>query len=99
MGDCGGICTGLCAAFSADGEGGVLESLYDRPAFLEEMIEFWVGFACDLARPGLERLAVDFATVEDGLCCAASWRPRTGRSRTSSTPAGSESCSSTPAAA
>jgi uroporphyrinogen decarboxylase len=49
------------------GPGGVLESLYDRPAFLEEMIEFWVTFACDLGRPALERLAVDFATIEDGL--------------------------------
>lgn len=57
----------LWATIGLYNSGGVLESLYDRPAFLAEMIDFWVAFACELARPALTRLKVDFATIEDGL--------------------------------
>ncbi|MBI2938863.1 MAG: hypothetical protein HYY04_00360 [Chloroflexi bacterium] len=45
-----------------------LQTIYDDPAFVEDIFDFWADFAVELLRPLLEQTTVDFMWIhEDGV--------------------------------
>jgi hypothetical protein len=60
------------------GKNNFFDRLSDEPEFIREMLEFFTDFAIDLSSLALQRLKIDFATIEDGIAYdGGAWTSKT----------------------